>query len=235
MAVTDPATTADSPAQVQLRLALPVALAFPRDCRAFAVSGESVEFLRLTLDPTQSSPWQREIRELRSANAELTGAVELLRTTKASRTASSASSRDCSGPWGRVDWLRKQCLDCISGFSSGGSHSRRAGVHPSASEARADTRATLRRQKCAAAQIGIWVGMAFFGTVQAVCVWFKSDRETQFPVPIWPGPTDWPGLTADAVLTGAFDFGSRWVFDLALLTINPLIEGALNGRFFVYH
>jgi hypothetical protein len=85
MTTTEPSTTESNP-QVHLRMTLPafaVTIAFSSDCRSFTTFVESLEFLRLTLNPAHMTPAQREIHELRAANEELTSTIEMLTTTKA--------------------------------------------------------------------------------------------------------------------------------------------------------
>jgi hypothetical protein len=86
MTTTDPTTSPDSSPQVHLRLTLPpfaVSLGFSRDCRSFSTFLESLEFLRIALNPARPAPVQREAEELRARNEELAGALEQLRATKA--------------------------------------------------------------------------------------------------------------------------------------------------------
>jgi hypothetical protein len=67
MNTTEPGTVVESNPQVHLRLTLPpfaATIAFSSDCRSFATFVESLEFLRLTLNPAHMTPAQREIHEL---------------------------------------------------------------------------------------------------------------------------------------------------------------------------
>jgi hypothetical protein len=85
MTTTEPSTTADMNPQIHLRLTLPpfaLSIAFPSDCRSFSSFLESMEFLRMTINPTQMSHAQREIYELRKANDDLHSAVDSLKSMK---------------------------------------------------------------------------------------------------------------------------------------------------------
>jgi hypothetical protein len=85
MTTTEPSTIADMNPQVHLRLTLPpfaISIAFPTDCRSFSSFLESVEFLRMTLNPAQMSHAQREICELRKSNDDLHSAVDSLKSVK---------------------------------------------------------------------------------------------------------------------------------------------------------
>ena len=84
MTTTEP-TVVDSNPMVHLRLTLPpfaMSIEFPTDCRSFASFIESLEFLRMTLNPSHMTQAQREIHELRKTNEDLTYTVEALRETK---------------------------------------------------------------------------------------------------------------------------------------------------------
>jgi hypothetical protein len=85
MTTTEPSTVADTNPQVHLRMSLPpfdLSIAFSSDYRSFSTFVESVEFLRMTLNPGQMAPAQREIHELRKANDDLQTTVDSLRTVK---------------------------------------------------------------------------------------------------------------------------------------------------------
>jgi hypothetical protein len=85
MTTTDPSAVAGSNPLVHLRLTLPpfaLSLAFSTDCRPFSSFLESLEFLRITLNPRQVCPAEREVHELRKTNDDLHTAIDGLRSVK---------------------------------------------------------------------------------------------------------------------------------------------------------
>lgn len=85
LTTTEPSTTNDTNPSVHLRLTLPpfaLSISFPSDCRSFSSFIESLEFLRMTLNPTRLTQSQREIHELRKTNEDLSSSLEALHSTK---------------------------------------------------------------------------------------------------------------------------------------------------------